>query len=455
MRRKVRQHAGPATTSAARRYGRKAWEKHQAADSTEDDTTANGESLVDGEVSKTKRASGSYQTTSTSTMEGRVKEDKMISIKTVTSPIRPVEANGIRLRFRMKVILAVVAFVAVILFFYPSCKSTTYPTDRFGQHTAYNSTYPMTAPWFSERGTHYRIGLITDLDHASKNDEKTWKSFYKKGVLVIKGDRVQVTWDDAQPTVMTSSLAQGGRSMELSELCVFNGRLYSVDDRTGVVYEIVQTGDKTVAVPWVILGDGNGRSTNKGFKGEWVAVKDDTMYVGGLGKEWTTTTGVVLNTNPQFVKTIGFHGDVAHHDWVGNYNAMREAAGYSYPGYMIHESGVWSDIHQRWFFLPRRASQFSYNEDDDEHRATNLIISCSEDFQDIKVQTIGKLNPIRGFSSFKFIPGTQDQVMVALKTEEDRGAIATFISVFRVDGKILLTDQRIEGDFKYEGVEFI
>eukprot|EP00058_Branchiostoma_floridae_P009948 XP_002595436.1 hypothetical protein BRAFLDRAFT_57510 [Branchiostoma floridae] len=290
----------------------------------------------------------------------------------------------------------------------------------------------MTSPWFSDRGTHYRIALITDLDHASKNDEKTWKSFFKKGVLVIKGDRVEVIWDESKPTVMTSSLAQGGRSMELSELTVFNGRLYSVDDRTGVVYEIVQTGDKTVAVPWVILGDGNGRSTNKGFKGEWIAVKDNTMYVGGLGKEWTTTTGVVQNTNPQWVKTIGFHGDVAHHDWVENYNAMREAAGCSYPGYMIHESGVWSDIHQRWFFLPRRASQLSYNEADDEHRATNLIISCSADFQDIR-----------------------DQVVVALKTEEDRGAIATFISVFRLDGKFLLTDQRIEGDFKYEGVEFI
>lgn len=42
--------------------------------------------------------------------------------------------------------------------------------------------------------------------------------------------------------------------MELSELVVFNGHLYSVDDRTGVVYRI----EGNQAVPWVILPDGDG-----------------------------------------------------------------------------------------------------------------------------------------------------------------------------------------------------
>lgn len=42
--------------------------------------------------------------------------------------------------------------------------------------------------------------------------------------------------------------------MELSELVVFNGHLYSVDDHTGVVYRILDNR----AVPWVILSDGDG-----------------------------------------------------------------------------------------------------------------------------------------------------------------------------------------------------
>lgn len=47
--------------------------------------------------------------------------------------------------------------------------------------------------------------------------------------------------------------------MELSELVAFNGHLYSVDDRTGVVYRI----EGNQAVPWVILPDGDG-SVSKG-----------------------------------------------------------------------------------------------------------------------------------------------------------------------------------------------
>jgi soluble calcium-activated nucleotidase 1 len=46
-----------------------------------------------------------------------------------------------------------------------------------------------------------------------------------------------------------STLSQGGRGMELSELVVFNGHLLTVDDRTGVIYRI--EGNKVI--PWVIL----------------------------------------------------------------------------------------------------------------------------------------------------------------------------------------------------------
>ena len=75
-------------------------------------------------------------------------------------------------------------------------------------------------------------------------------------------------------------------------------------------------------------------STNvlAGFKCEWMAVKDNTLWVGGLGKEWTTTLGVVQNLNPQWVKSIGHHGDVLHHSWVEKYNALRTKGGFELPG---------------------------------------------------------------------------------------------------------------------------
>ena len=46
--------------------------------------------------------------------------------------------------------------------------------------------------------------------------------------------------------------------MELSELSVYNGKLYTVDDRTGVIYEIV---DNSKVVPWIIMSDGPGNQT--------------------------------------------------------------------------------------------------------------------------------------------------------------------------------------------------
>ena len=85
-----------------------------------------------------------------------------------------------------------------------------------------------------------------------------------------------------EPSEITSQYAYGDRGMELSELVVFNGRLYSCDDRTGIVYEIQV--DKRLAIPWVILADGDGTDSGKGFKCEWMTVKDAKLYVGGLGK---------------------------------------------------------------------------------------------------------------------------------------------------------------------------
>lgn len=69
-----------------------------------------------------------------------------------------------------------------------------------------------------------------------------------------------------------------------------------------------------------------------GFKAEWLAVKDEHLYVGGLGKEWTTTSGEVVNNNPEWVKVVGYHGDVEHENWVPYYNALRSATGIQPPG---------------------------------------------------------------------------------------------------------------------------
>lgn len=109
---------------------------------------------------------------------------------------------------------------------------------------------------------------------------------------------------------------------------------------------------------------------------------------------------------------------------------------YSILGYMIFEGNSfvinqinyqnnvavqWSNIHQKWFFLPRKVSYEPYNEDQDHMRGSNYLIIADEYFKVFKYIRVGNVEPSRGFSAFQFIPGTNDQMIVAFKSEELEG----------------------------------
>lgn len=177
----------------------------------------------------------------------------------------------------------------------------------------YNATYPLTRPIRTPTGITYRIAVISDLDTDSKSKDESnmWLAYLLKGYLTWNPslNMVSVTWDSSH-IKLESSLSQGGRGMELSELVVFNGKLYAFDDRTGVVYEIIENR----VVPWILLTDGDG-TASKGFKSEWATVKDQKLYVGGLGKEWTNHKGEIINFDPQWVKTVTVRGEVQHSNW--------------------------------------------------------------------------------------------------------------------------------------------
>ena len=360
---------------------------------------------------------------------------------------------GRRVSLSQKVLYAVVFIIAVfiVIFLLPSGQREVRQMMLWEDY-GYNSTYPLTKPLRTSQGIRYRIGIVADPDERSKVDgvSNTWQSYFKVGYLILSHDRnrVHVSWDKTEIELKTH-LAEGGRGAELSELVVFNGKLLTVDDRSGIVYEII---DNTL-VPWVVLPDGDGR-TPKGFKAEWMTVKDKVLYVGGLGKVWTTTTGEVVNDNPQHIKIISPVGHVIHQNWADRYNAMMESIGIYRPGYVIHESCNWSPYHSKWFFLPRRASKEKYDDQADEKRATNIMLIADSAFTNIKSRRIGQLNPTHGFSSFRFIPQTKDTIIVALKTEEDQGKIASYIMAFTTNGQILMDEQKI-GDIKFEGIEFI
>jgi len=140
-----------------------------------------------------------------------------------------------------------------------------YPHDKFA-YKLIKSKYPLSQPIsINNVGIKFRIAIISDLDKASKSqtEKNMWYSYYKKGFLTwyTTNNSIELVWDLEAPKVLKSSISMGGRGMELSELVTFNGKLYSFDDRTGIIYSISE--DDTV-LPWIILMDGNGTD----FKGK-------------------------------------------------------------------------------------------------------------------------------------------------------------------------------------------
>jgi soluble calcium-activated nucleotidase 1 len=267
----------------------------------------------------------------------------------------------------------------------------------------------------------FRIAIIADLDQLSKKviDGKTvWHSKYQTGTILRSGDKYAVTWDGALD--VTTGHNEAGRGCELSELVRFNGHLYSFDDRsvrrlstlwrtpsnthkscprcslrTGIMFEVMNPDNSAAvgdAAPYVvprhIFMEGAG-DTDKGLKIEWSTVRDDKLYVGSFGKEYTDSKGNIMHTNNLWVKIVDKTGNVEHVDWTAYYNRIREELGLTHPGYMIHEAIIWSPHHKQWFILPRRVSSEAYNDVEDERRGANTIITANGDFSIVKHREIG------------------------------------------------------------------
>jgi soluble calcium-activated nucleotidase 1 len=162
----------------------------------------------------------------------------------------------------------------------------------------------------SEIPAEMEIAIITDLDHASKTISKLsnrWSSIYKRGKLRYDkaSDSFSVVWDS--DVLLSSAHSEADRGMELSELVLYNGALYTMDDRSGIVYEVVDYKGNPRVFPRYILMEGDG-NTDKGFKCEWAAVKDGEMIVGSFGREYTLDDGTIKNYNNNWVKIISPDG---------------------------------------------------------------------------------------------------------------------------------------------------
>jgi soluble calcium-activated nucleotidase 1 len=78
--------------------------------------------------------------------------------------------------------------------------------------------------------------LIADQDRNSKKDDETWRSWLKTGTLKLsirQRNKVSIKWDD-EMTELTTHISEKLRGAELSELIVYNNKLYTVEDKSGI-----------------------------------------------------------------------------------------------------------------------------------------------------------------------------------------------------------------------------
>lgn len=160
--------------------------------------------------------------------------------------------------------LAVFAVIAVNFVFGAPTSTSSDGEQECMSTRLDNKKYPLTDPIVLPDGSlKYRLGIISDLDAASlsSGEVSTFKSYYKQGYLTYNAANKNVTveWDALDDKKFKSSFAMNGRGLELSELITYNGKLVTLDDKTGLVYFI----DGNALIPWVMLIEGDGRQ-NKG-----------------------------------------------------------------------------------------------------------------------------------------------------------------------------------------------
>jgi soluble calcium-activated nucleotidase 1 len=318
--------------------------------------------------------------------------------------------------------------------------------------------------------THFRFAAVTDLDELSRVPESKKPEFYSiflGGQLVKESNgRYTISLEDSNPRRLVTKHNEAGRGGEFSELTIFNGRLLTFDDRTGDVFEILNNdeGTDSYVVPRYCITEGNGE-TDKGMKWEWSTVKDGELYMGSMGKEYTRQDGSVKNRNNLWIAILTARGEIRREDWTPKYQVVRQALGAAMPGYMIIEAARWSDILKKWVFMPRRISSEAYDENKDEQNGGHQLVILNEDFTKPKVVDIKmeSLDPLKGFSTFAFIPNSGDRHVLAIRSVEENCVDFTpqcqqrtyFLVIDIITGEQLSDELEYKDKMKFEGLEFL
>jgi soluble calcium-activated nucleotidase 1 len=321
----------------------------------------------------------------------------------------------------------------------------------------------------------FLFAAITDLDELSRVDSENLKKpeFYSwllPGALKKKGDGskhpYEITLQHKSKRKLLTKHNEAGRGAEFSELTLYENRLVTFDDRTGNVYEILNTpdGSDSFVVPRFVISEGSGE-TDKGMKWEWSTVKDGQLYMGSMGKEYTLSDGTIKNRNNLWIAVINAFGQVQRVDWSSQYNFVRHALNCDFPGYIIIEACRWSSALNRWVFLPRRISRDAYDEVKDERMGGREMVLVDEGFSSSQIVKLAldSADPLKGFSTFAFVPNSGDRHALAVRSVEENCVDFTpqcqqrsyFVVIDVQTGEQLSDEVQYPDNVKYEGLEFV
>lgn len=143
-----------------------------------------------------------------------------------TSGVNFIKFRKNKFRFSLIYVLATILLLLIIYISLPTSRSTfSYSRNSDidlisnticanSQTVAYNSAYPLTTPLHQNHHSHYRIGLIADLDTNSKTDDHNqFRSYYKKGYLQVSATQTDFNfkWDSDDAIEINSGFALKGK----------------------------------------------------------------------------------------------------------------------------------------------------------------------------------------------------------------------------------------------------
>lgn len=159
--------------------------------------------------------------------------------KALRTPATYRVGNTVRIQPQFMLLVFLLGVFLLVLFYYNWWTSDQVIHRWTKSSRQYNGTYPLSPVIHSGDLITFRIGIVADLDTNSKSNTKahTFNSYLKNGHLSYNAVKkfVTVSWDKSPNHLLSSTYSHKGRGMELSELIVFDGRLLSFDDRSGMV----------------------------------------------------------------------------------------------------------------------------------------------------------------------------------------------------------------------------